>query len=76
MALPEHDMADTSIGPSGQPANAWLGPPPGKVCVIEPYFYDIDGQNVLMTSIVFPLMVNGKIIASCRWTSTSTACRR
>jgi methyl-accepting chemotaxis protein len=24
----------------------------------------IDGQNVLMTSIVFPLMVNGKLIAS------------
>jgi methyl-accepting chemotaxis protein len=32
--------------------------------VIEPYFYVIDGQNVLMTSIVFPLMVNGKVIAS------------
>ncbi|MGK9517819.1 hypothetical protein O6467_24000, partial [Salmonella enterica subsp. enterica] len=32
--------------------------------MIEPYFYVIDGQNVLMTSIVFPLMVNGKVIAS------------
>ncbi|BBN56125.1 hypothetical protein TRE132_42500 [Pseudomonas chlororaphis subsp. aurantiaca] len=32
--------------------------------MIEPYFYVIDGQNVLMTSIVFPLLVNGKVIAS------------
>ena len=23
MALPEHDMANTEIGPSGQPANTW-----------------------------------------------------
>lgn len=66
MALPETDMADTSTGPSGEPANAWFTCPRTslKPCVIEPYFYVIDGQNVLMTSIVFPLMVNGKVIAS------------
>jgi methyl-accepting chemotaxis protein len=61
MALPEKDMADTSTGPSGEAANAWFTCPRTtlKPCVIEPYFYEIDGQNVLMTSIVFPLMVNG-----------------
>ncbi len=66
MALPESDMADTSTGPSGQAANAWFTCPRAtlKPCVIEPYFYFIDGHNVLMTSIVFPLMVNGKVIAS------------
>ena len=66
MALPESDMADTSTGPGGQAANAWFTCPRTtlKPCVIEPYFYVIDGQNVLMTSIVFPLMVNGKVIAS------------
>nr|WP_192561736.1 methyl-accepting chemotaxis protein [Pseudomonas gozinkensis] len=66
MALPESDMADTSTGPSGQAANAWFTCPRTtlKPCVIEPYFYVIDGQKVLMTSIVFPLMVNGKVIAS------------
>ncbi|MCO7613804.1 methyl-accepting chemotaxis protein [Pseudomonas chlororaphis] len=66
MALPESDMSDTRSGPSGQPANAWFTCPRStlKPCVIEPYFYDIDGQKVLMTSIVFPLMVNGKVIAS------------
>ena len=59
-------MADTSTGPSGEPANAWFTCPRTtlKPCVIEPYFYVIDGQKVLMTSIVFPLTVNGKVIAS------------
>jgi len=66
MALPESDMTDTSVGPSGEKANAWFTCPRTtlKPCVIEPYFYVIDGHNVLMTSIVFPLMVNGKVIAS------------
>ena len=66
LALPESDMSDTTTGPSGQPANAWFTCPRStlKPCVIEPYFYAIDGQNVLMTSIVFPLLVNGKVIAS------------
>src|SRR3990167_2246929 len=66
MALPESDMTDTATGPSGEPANAWFTCPRTtlKPCVIEPYFYVIDGQKVLMTSIVFPLMVNGKVIAS------------
>ena len=66
MALPETDMADTSIGPSGQANNMWFTCPRTtlKPCIIEPYFYSIDGQNVLLTSIVFPLMVNGKLIAS------------
>ncbi|WLH20368.1 methyl-accepting chemotaxis protein [Pseudomonas simiae] len=66
MALPESDMSDTSVGPSGEKANAWFTCPRTllKPCVIEPYFYRINGQNVLMTSIVFPLMANGKVIAS------------
>ena len=66
MALPESDMSDISTSPSGEKANAWFTCPRTtlKPCVIEPYFYKIDGQNVLMTSIVFPLTVNGKVIAS------------
>ena len=66
MALPERDLSDVSIGPSGEKANAWFTCPRTtfKPCVIEPYFYVIKGQNVLMTSIVFPLMANGKVIAS------------
>ncbi|QCI12815.1 methyl-accepting chemotaxis protein [Pseudomonas putida] len=66
MALPEHDMANTEIGAGGQPANAWWSCPreTAKVCVTEPYFYDIEGQRVLMTSIAFPLAVDGKVIAT------------
>jgi methyl-accepting chemotaxis protein len=66
MALPEQDMANTAIGPSGEPANTWWVCPrsSGQVCVVEPYFYDIEGQRVLMTSIVFPLKANGKVIAT------------
>ena len=66
MALPEKDMADTSTGPSGQANNTWFTCPrtTRKPCIIEPYFYEIDGQNVLLTSIVFPLIVDGKVIAS------------
>ncbi|WP_412460013.1 methyl-accepting chemotaxis protein [Pseudomonas sp. SC11] len=66
MALPEHDMADTTTGPSGEPANTWWTCPrtTGKVCIVEPYFYEIAGQQVLMTSIVFPLSVDGKVIAT------------
>ena len=54
MALPESDMSDTSTGPSGQANNAWFTCPRTtlKPCIIEPYFYEIDGQNVLLTSIV------------------------
>ena len=66
MSLPESDISDTRTGPSGEPANAWFTCPRRtlKPCVIEPYFYVIDGQQVLMTSIVFPLLVDGKVIAS------------
>ena len=66
MTLPEADLVDTSTGPSGQANNSWFTCPREtlKPCIIEPYFYEIDGQNVLMTSIVFPLLVNGKLIAS------------
>ncbi|AIR90960.1 chemotaxis protein [Pseudomonas cremoricolorata] len=66
MTLPEKDMADTSIGPSGEPANTWWVCPrsTAKVCISEPYFYAIDGQQVLMTSIVFPLIEGDKVIGT------------
>ncbi|MBB2496344.1 methyl-accepting chemotaxis protein [Aquipseudomonas ullengensis] len=57
-------LADTTAGPSGAPYNAWYTCPrtTGKPCVLDPYFDDIGGQQVLMTSIAFPLEQNGKII--------------
>ncbi|MDF2489160.1 MAG: methyl-accepting chemotaxis transducer [Pseudomonas sp.] len=66
MALPEHDLLDTTVGPSGEPANTWSVCPrtTRKVCVIEPYFYTIGGQQVLMTNIAFPLMLEGNVVAT------------
>ena len=66
MALPERDILDTTVGPSGEPANTWSVCPrtTRKVCVIEPYFYTIGGQQVLMTSIAFPLMLEGNVVAT------------
>ncbi|MEE3636272.1 methyl-accepting chemotaxis protein [Pseudomonas sp. FFUP_PS_473] len=66
MALPEHDINDTSVGPSGEPANTWFACPRStrQPCVVEPYFYEINGQQVLMTSIVYPLIVADKVVAS------------
>jgi len=66
MPLPEKDIADISTGPSGQANNAWFTCPRAtlKPCVIEPYFYEIEGKNVFMTSIVLPVIQNGKLVAS------------
>jgi len=64
--LGESDLADNRPGPSGEPTNAWFACPRAtqKPCVIEPYLYEISGQNVLMTSIALPLMADGKLVAS------------
>src|SRR5476649_1698461 len=66
MPLPKKDIADISTGPSGQANNAWFTCPRAtlKPCVIEPYFYEIEGKNVFMTSIVLPVIQNGKLVAS------------
>lgn len=64
MILPERDMANAQIGLSGEPANFWWLCPRStrKVCVIEPGFYDVKGTRMLMTSVVFPLIVEDKVI--------------
>jgi len=58
-------LADSSIGANGSPYNRWLTCPEqtAKACVVEPYFDEINGQQILMTSIALPIMDNGKIIA-------------
>ena len=34
----------------------------GKACVLEPYYDELDGKSVLMTSIAFPLELDGRVI--------------
>ena len=64
-AMPEAMLADSSIGANGSPYNRWLTCPEqtAKACVVEPYFDEINGQQILMTSIALPIMDNGKVIA-------------
>ncbi|ARU88387.1 chemotaxis protein [Pseudomonas sp. M30-35] len=62
--LPEDDLTKTDTGPSGDPYNAWYTCPrdTAQACVLEPYFDEVAGKQVLMTSIAFPLQVDGKVI--------------
>ena len=58
-------LANTSPGPSGAPYNAFYtcARDSRKACVLEPYFDEASGSRKLVTSIAFPLIDNGKVIA-------------
>ncbi len=62
--LDEKQLSDTTPGASGAPYNAWYTCPRDtrRACVLDPYLDDVNGQQTLMTSIAFPLEVNGKVI--------------
>ncbi|MDH0894012.1 methyl-accepting chemotaxis protein [Pseudomonas sp. GD03875] len=63
-AMDETQLEDTSTGPSGAPYNAWYTCPRDtrRTCVLDPYFDDVNGKQILMTSIAFPLEQDGKVI--------------
>ncbi|MBB1521512.1 methyl-accepting chemotaxis protein [Aquipseudomonas guryensis] len=63
-AMDEAQLSDTTAGASGTPYNAWYTCPRDsrKACVLDPYYDDINGKQVLMTSIAFPLIQNDKVI--------------
>ena len=58
-------LANTAPGPSGAPYNAFYtcARDTQKTCVLEPYFDEASGSRKWVTSIAFPLMENGKVIA-------------
>ncbi|MVV49298.1 methyl-accepting chemotaxis protein [Pseudomonas sp. PB120] len=58
-------LANTSPGPSGAPYNAFYtcARDTRQACVLEPYFDEASGSRKLVTSIAFPLIDNGKVIA-------------
>ncbi|MCO3940749.1 methyl-accepting chemotaxis protein [Pseudomonas aeruginosa] len=60
----ESELADTSSGPSGAAYNAWYTCPKesGQPCVLDPYFDKVGQRQLLMTSIAFPLELDGKVI--------------
>jgi len=63
-AMPESMLADTSVAANGSPYNRWLTCPleTARACVLDPYFDEVNGKQVLMTSIALPLLDNGKVI--------------
>ncbi|WP_445326414.1 PDC sensor domain-containing protein, partial [Pseudomonas panipatensis] len=62
--LSESQLLDTRPGPSGNAYNAWYTCPKnsGSPCVLEPYFDEVGGRKMLMTSIALPLLVDGRIV--------------
>nr|EKU9563624.1 methyl-accepting chemotaxis protein [Pseudomonas aeruginosa] len=60
----ESELADNSSGPSGAAYNAWYTCPKesGQPCVLDPYFDKVGERQLLMTSIAFPLELDGKVI--------------
>ncbi|MEX5342812.1 methyl-accepting chemotaxis protein [Pseudomonas sp. I2] len=63
-AMPESMLADTSPAANGSPYNRWLTCPQetARACVLDPYFDEVNGRQVLMTSIALPLLEGGKVI--------------
>ncbi|KHL70983.1 methyl-accepting chemotaxis protein [Pseudomonas flexibilis] len=55
---------DATPGKNGLPYNSWYRCPHERqrVCVIDPYLDAVDGKNILMTSIAFPLLRDGKVV--------------
>ncbi|MFK8331835.1 methyl-accepting chemotaxis protein [Pseudomonas sp. BJa5] len=58
-------LANTQPGPSGSPYNAFYtcARDSQAACVLEPYFDEASGSRKLVTSIAFPLLEDGKVIA-------------
>nr|WP_152223875.1 methyl-accepting chemotaxis protein [Pseudomonas sp. SCB32] len=61
----EKTLSDTSPGPSGKPYNAFYTCPRDsrQACVLDPYSDDASGTRRLVTSIAFPLLEDGQVIA-------------
>lgn len=65
MAVPEKIIADTTPMLDGTPFNTWYSCPEQtfRPCVLNPYFDDTSGQPLLMTTLAFPLIEKGKVVA-------------
>ncbi|MCP8470974.1 methyl-accepting chemotaxis protein, partial [Pseudomonas sp. ZM24] len=65
LAVTEDMIADTTPMLDGSPFNTWQLCPlqTRKPCVLNPYFDSASGSKVLMTTVTFPLLDQGKVIA-------------
>jgi methyl-accepting chemotaxis protein len=64
--MSEQELANTTPGISGAPYNAWYSCPRdnARVCLLEPYFDEVEGKPLLMTSVAYPLIEDGKVIGA------------
>lgn len=62
-SMTEEELTKTTPGPSGAAYNAWYTCPRDtrKACLLDPYFDEVNEQQVLMTSIALPIEQNGKV---------------
>lgn len=61
----EDKITDATTMLDGSAYNAWYECPKQTFapCLLDPYFDEASGQRVLTTSLVFPLLENGKLLA-------------
>ena len=63
-AIGEALINDVTPGKNGLPYNSWYRCPVERqrVCVIDPYVDVVDDKDILMTSVAFPLLRDGKVV--------------
>ena len=61
----EKVMRDATPGEDGQPYNSWYTCPRDRaaICLLNPYLDKANGVETLMTSIAYPLLRDGKVVA-------------
>lgn len=63
--MDEEVMTDATPGEDGQPYNSWYTCPLASkaICLLNPYMDKANGVATLMTSIAYPLVHEGKVVA-------------
>jgi methyl-accepting chemotaxis protein len=61
---PLSGMEDTTTGPTGVRVGEWYLRPKetGRPCAIDPYPYEVQGRQVMMTSLVAPIRLDGRFV--------------
>jgi methyl-accepting chemotaxis protein len=65
LAVTEDMISDATPMLDGSPFNTWFNCPKQslKPCLLNPYFDDASGQKTLITTLTFPVIENGRMIA-------------
>jgi len=65
MATSEALITDSTPVLDGSPFSTWFDCPrtTRKPCLLSPYFDDASGKRTLITTLSFPVIENGKVIA-------------